>query len=77
MIEKKLPDLLSLLESHARDATPEVVVVPRPPHRSLPLKLKLNMLTRNGRGTIRAVRVLLRRGRSKRRPLLNNLRPPK
>lgn len=50
MIEKKLPDLLSLLESHARDATPEVVVVPRPPHRSLPLKLKLNMLTRNGRG---------------------------
>lgn len=31
MIEKKLPDLLSLLESHARDATPEVVVVPRPP----------------------------------------------
>ena len=31
VIEKKLPDLLSILESHTGDATPEVPVVPRPP----------------------------------------------
>ena len=30
MIEKRLPGLLSLLESHAGDATLEVLVVPRP-----------------------------------------------
>nr|POE46198.1 hypothetical protein CFP56_60589 [Quercus suber] len=30
MIEKKFPDLLSLLESHVGGATPEVLVVPRP-----------------------------------------------
>ena len=36
MIEKKLPDLLSLLESHAGDATPEIAVVPRPPTPILP-----------------------------------------
>lgn len=31
VLEKKLPNLLSLLKSHVGDATPEVVVVPRPP----------------------------------------------
>ena len=31
MIEKRLLGLLSLLESHAGDATPEVLVVPKPP----------------------------------------------
>ena len=31
VIEKKLPNLLSLLESHVGDATLEVLVVPRPP----------------------------------------------
>nr|POF02845.1 hypothetical protein CFP56_10903 [Quercus suber] len=31
VIEKKLPDLLSLLESHAGGATPEVLMMPRPP----------------------------------------------
>lgn len=30
-IKKSLSDLLSLLESHAGDVTPEVPVVPRPP----------------------------------------------
>ena len=30
-IKKRLPNLLSLLESYAGDATPEVPVVPRPP----------------------------------------------
>ena len=30
VIEKKLPDLLSLLESHARTIAPEVPIVPRP-----------------------------------------------
>ena len=30
VIEKKLPDLLSLLESYARGTTLEVPVVPRP-----------------------------------------------
>ena len=36
VIEKKLPDLLSLLESHAGDATPEIAVVPWPPTPILP-----------------------------------------
>ena len=36
VIEKKLPDLLSLLESHAGDATPEIAVVLRPPTPILP-----------------------------------------
>ena len=31
VIEKKLPDLLSLLESHAWTVAPEVSIVPRPP----------------------------------------------
>ena len=31
VIENKLPDLLSLLESHARTTVPEAPVVPRPP----------------------------------------------
>ena len=31
VIEKKLPNLLSLLESHVDDATLEVLVVSRPP----------------------------------------------
>ena len=31
VIEKRLPNFLSLLESYAGDATPEVPVVPRPP----------------------------------------------
>lgn len=30
-IEKKLPNLLSLLESHAATVAPEVQIVPRPP----------------------------------------------
>lgn len=30
VIEKRIPDLLSLLESHAGDATHEVPMVPRP-----------------------------------------------
>ena len=29
VIEKKLPDLLSLLESHTEGATPEITVVPK------------------------------------------------
>ena len=37
VIEKRLPDLLSLLESHVSDATPEVPVVPRPPTPAPPL----------------------------------------
>ena len=37
VIEKRLPNLLSLLESHASDATPEVPVVPRPPTPAPPL----------------------------------------
>ena len=36
VIEKKLPDLLSLLESHAGDATPKIAVVMRPPTPILP-----------------------------------------
>lgn len=31
VIKKRLSDLLSLLESYARDVTPEVPMVPRPP----------------------------------------------
>lgn len=31
VIEKRLPDLLSLLESYSGDATPEVLTVPMPP----------------------------------------------
>ena len=31
VIKKKLPDLLSLLDSHARDATLKVAMVQRPP----------------------------------------------
>ena len=31
VIEKRIPDLLSLLESHTSDATSEILVVPRPP----------------------------------------------
>ena len=31
VIEKRLPDLLSLLESHFGDATLEIPMVPRPP----------------------------------------------
>ena len=30
LIEKRVPDLLSLLESHANEATPKISVVPRP-----------------------------------------------
>lgn len=30
VLEKRMLDLLSLLESHARTATPEVLIVPRP-----------------------------------------------
>ena len=79
MIEKKLPDLLSLLESHAGDATPEIVVVPRPPTLILPPpppKLKLNQLTRNEKGIKRVVKALPRKGRSKKKLLLNKLRLP-
>ena len=37
VIEKRLPDLLSLLESHVGDATPKVPVVPKPPTPAPPL----------------------------------------
>ena len=78
VIEKKLPDLLSLLESHAGDATPEIAVVLRPPTPILPPppQLKLNQLTRNERGIKRVVRALQRKGRSKKKLLLNKLRLP-
>lgn len=43
VIQKKTPNLLALLESHARGATPEVPVDPRPSTpilaRSSPIKL--------------------------------------
>ena len=37
VIEKRLPDLLSLLKSHSKDATPEIPMVPRPPTPAPPL----------------------------------------
>ena len=37
VIEKRLPNLLSLLESHSRDAIPEIPMVPRPPTPAPPL----------------------------------------
>ena len=37
VIEKRLLDLLSLLESHYRDVTPEIPMVPRPPTPAPPL----------------------------------------
>ena len=79
VIETKLPDLLSLLESHVGDATPEIAVVLRPPTPILPPpppQLKLNQLTRNERGIKRVVRALPRKGRSKKKLLLNKLRLP-
>ena len=42
VIKKKLPDLLSILESHTGDATPEVPVVPRLQHLLPLLPLKPN-----------------------------------
>lgn len=41
MIEKRLPGLLSLLESHAGDATPEVPVVPKPPMPASPPTIQI------------------------------------
>nr|POE92508.1 hypothetical protein CFP56_37952 [Quercus suber] len=37
VIEKRLPDLLSLLQSHSRDANLEISMVPRPPTLASPL----------------------------------------
>ena len=72
MIEKKLLDLLSLLESHARDATPKVPMVPRPPTPALLLLPRLSVLIRSGKKTQRQGKELLRRGTFKRRPPRTN-----
>ena len=59
VIKKRLPDLLSLLESHARITTFEILVVPRPPTPipSSPLQTELaekkwKMGKKGGKGSI-------------------------
>lgn len=42
VIEKRLLDLLSLLESHSGDATPEVPVVPKAPTLASPPPTRTN-----------------------------------
>ena len=60
VIEKKLPDLLSLLESHAGDATPEIAVVlrpltpilpPPPPTQTEPVDKKRKRDKKGGKGS--------------------------
>ena len=74
VIEKKLPDLLFLLESHAGTATPKVPIVPRP-LTPIPLALvqtkaankKRKRDKKGGKGPIEEVK-------SKRKPLLSPLK---
>ena len=49
VIEKKLPNLLSLLESHARTVAPEVPVVPRPPTPIPPTRVQTEPADKKGK----------------------------
>ena len=49
VIEKKLPNLLSLLESHARTVAPEVPVVPRPPTPIPPTRVQTEPTDKKGK----------------------------
>ena len=58
VIEKKLPDLLSLLESHTEGATPEITVVPKlltlalpPPTQTEPVDKKQKRDKKGGKGS--------------------------
>ena len=59
VIEKRLPDLLSLLESHARATIPKVPVIPKPltpipltPAQTEPVDKKQKMDKRGGKGVV-------------------------
>ena len=59
VIEKRLPDLLSLLESHARATVPKVPVIPKPltpipltPAQTKPTDKKQKMDKRGGKGVV-------------------------
>ena len=74
VIENKLPDLLSLLESHARTTVPEAPVVPRPPT-PIPLAfVQTELVEKNGKWTKEGVNELLKRPKLERKLLLS---PPK
>lgn len=77
VIEKKLLGLLSILESHAGGATPEVPVVPRPPTLTPPPPTQTKPTNKKWERDNKGGKALLRKGRFKKKLLLNKPRLPK
>jgi len=74
VIEKRLPDLLSLLESHARTITSKILVVPRPPTPIPPPLPQSEPIEKKGKGTKKEGKALSRRAKSRKILLLSQPR---
>lgn len=74
MIKKKLPNLLSLLESHTGTAAPEVPVVPKPPTPILLAWVQTEPTDKNEKRTKEGEMELLRGVKSWKKPLLSPLK---
>nr|POF21366.1 hypothetical protein CFP56_43490 [Quercus suber] len=67
VIEKRVPDLLALLESHAGEATPEVLVVSRPSTLAPPSPSQTDHTDRKRKMERKQEKRLSKRGRSKKK----------
>ena len=76
VLEKRMPDLLSLLESHVGGATPKVPIVPRPPTPTLPPPSQTEMADKKWKWIKMEARDRPRKEKSIKR-LLNKVRSPK
>nr|POE54659.1 hypothetical protein CFP56_47300 [Quercus suber] len=77
VIEKRLPDLLSILESHIEDVTLEVPIMPRPPSSIPPPPTQFDLADKKWKRDKKGEKVPSRKGKSKKKLLLNKLRLPK
>ena len=67
VIEKRVPDLLALLESYAGEATLEVPIVPRPSTPTPPPPSQIDLANKKKKRERKLERGLLKRGRSKKK----------
>ena len=63
VIKKKLPDLLSLLESHTGTTVPKVPIIPRPPTPIPPALTQTELADQNEKGTRKEVKAPLKRAK--------------
>ena len=77
VLEKRMLDLLSLLESHVGGATPKIPIVPKPPTPAPPPPSQIKTADKKWKRNKREARDPSRKKRSMNRLLLNKARPPK